>query len=155
MGAALLTAAVVVSIVSIASRPARAAVPCDLERTASIDALDVAGDLAVEVVPAGDGLWSYTVTVPAGYRIEYLDATAPVTVDEENGAAVGGGALTRGRTVVGEFVAITACLVEVPGTAVRAVSSAMPDPGTSGPSLWSILLDGIPAWRVPAGSILL
>ncbi len=102
--------AVAIMMMGLAAPPALADQPCDFVVSAAVDGSDTVGDLDLSVVRSVDGL-TYTAAVPAGYSLEWLDGAHRV-VQDPFGISVGGGVLTRSASITGEFVHISACLVE-------------------------------------------
>ena len=102
--------AVAIMMMGLAAPQALADQPCDFVASAAVDGSDTDGDLDLSVVRSVEGL-TYTAAVPAGYSLAWLDGSHPV-VEGPSGISVGGGVLTRSVSITGEFVHISACLVE-------------------------------------------
>jgi len=89
--------------------PAIADAACDTVVTADVDGAESAGELELSSEWSSQG-WTYTAIVPSGYALSWLDGTLPVS--NVSGFMLGGGELTRSTTITGEFVQISACLIE-------------------------------------------
>lgn len=81
--------------------------PCDLVLHADIDGGTVSGDLDVTATEE-DGVWTYSVNAPPGYTLGWLDGEFPVTSGDDT-TRIGGGQVTRGSTITGEFAGISGC----------------------------------------------
>jgi hypothetical protein len=104
------SAGAIMLVGSLGMPPAIADVPCDTVASAVVDGAETTGDLELSAAWSSDG-WTYTATVPSGYALSWLDGTRPVS--NVSGFVLGGGELTRSSSITGDFVHISACLVEL------------------------------------------
>lgn len=103
------SAGAIMLVGSLGMPPAIADAPCDTVVSAVVDGAETTGDLELLSEWSSRG-WTYTATVPSGYTLFWLDGTLPVS--NVSGFVLGGGELTRSSSITGEFVQISACLVE-------------------------------------------
>jgi len=110
---------IIVVMASLTASPASAEEPCDLVLNATVSGASTSGGLKLVATPSPEG-WVFSATVPTGYVVSWLDGDYGVTTFSD-GVSIGGGVLTRSSFIVGDFVSISACLVESSGsTGLRA-----------------------------------
>ena len=103
------SAGAIMLVGSLGMSPAMADAPCDTVVSAVVDGAETSGDLELSSEWSPQG-WTFSATVPSDYTLSWLDGTLPVS--SVSGFVLGGGELTLSSSITGDFVEISACLVE-------------------------------------------